>query len=209
VQHPDPRWPGRTAEEAAVLESIAHSAGRKWAEANVELILAQAQAAADAAWSPGLKKAVRRILVALAVVIAAAVIILWFVTDDPSAELIRENFDRIRLGMSLEEITRLLGPPGDYRTVTNTQNDSSNFERRDRVRAFSWAHDWSGNWSKIRISHNPTQVVWRSDNADVSIGINDSGQAQEGVYVPMRIPNDTNWDKFVRKVKRQWQRWFS
>src|SRR4051794_12025520 len=49
---------------------------------------------------------------ALAVLLAAGVFVLW-----PRADRItRENFDRIRGGMSREEVYAILGPPGDYRT---------------------------------------------------------------------------------------------
>jgi hypothetical protein len=206
VQHPDPRWPGRTAEEAAVLESIARSAGRKWAEENVDVILAQAQAAADAAWSPGLKKAVRRILVGIAVVIVAAGLILWYVNDDPSARVRMANFARIKPRMNLEEVSLVLGPPGDHRTAKNTINDSQNANRIDLPVIVPGNHptqDVVENFWPIPRSINPTQIDWLTDRADVHVWFNDSGQAYQWVYVPMRI--ETIWDK----VKRQWQRWFS
>jgi hypothetical protein len=205
AQQPDPRWPGRTAEEAAVLESIARSAGRKWAEENVDVILAQAQAAADAAWSPGLKKAVRRILAALAVVIAAAVIILWFVTDDPSAELTRMNVGRVKPRMTLEEVTLILGPPGDHR-MGNTQPDPNDYGFNYPI-SFHPSEDVIDSW-KIPRSQNPKRVVWRTDSADLTVLFNYSGQAYTWTYMPMWIPNETAWDKLSRNVKRHWQRLF-
>jgi hypothetical protein len=207
AQQPDPRWPGLTAKEAAVLESTTRSRGRKWVEGNVDLILAQSQAAADAAWSPGLKKAVRRILVALAVVMVAAVVILWFADDDSSAAARMANFARIKPGMNLEEVTLILGPPGDHRTVKNTIDDSLNRNRVDRpinVRIGRWTVDQNESYRRLFFgSKNPTRVHWLTDRADVHVWFNGTDQAYEGVYVPMRI--ETIWDK----VKRQWQRWFS
>jgi hypothetical protein len=205
AREPDVRWPGRTAEEAAILESIARSAGRKWVEENVDLVLAQARAAADAAWSPGVKKAVRRTLVALAVVTVAAVGILWFADNDSSAGARMANFARIKPGMHLEEVTLILGPIGDHRTVKNTIDDSLNLNRVDRPTAIpSGRHltvDEIESYGGIP-RKNPTRVDWLTDRAEVHVWFNDTDQAIEWVYRPMRI--ETSWDK----IKGQWQRWF-
>jgi hypothetical protein len=188
AQQPDPRWPGRTAEEAAVLESIARSAGRKWAEGNVDLILAQAQAAADAAWIPWLKKVWRGVLV-LAVVISAAVVILWYlstespISEPPIGRPSAANFGRLKEGMTLEEVTNILGPPGDYRTANTTWEDALG-----RFQGFP-AHRFPS------MTRNTKSVVWYTDHGNVQVYFISSGRTAMGIYEPMRIRNDTTSSK--------------
>src|SRR6516162_2477131 len=53
------------------------------------------------------------VLVGLAVVVAVGAVVLW---PQPPSRITRENYDRIREGMSRAEAQAILGPPGDYTT---------------------------------------------------------------------------------------------
>jgi outer membrane protein assembly factor BamE (lipoprotein component of BamABCDE complex) len=51
--------------------------------------------------------------VGLAVLVAVRVFVLWSRPD----RITEENFSRIKVGMSREEVHAILGSPDDYRTV--------------------------------------------------------------------------------------------
>ena len=53
------------------------------------------------------------VLAGLAVLVAAGAVVLW---PEPPSRITRENFDRVREGMTQAEVEAILGPPGDYRT---------------------------------------------------------------------------------------------
>jgi hypothetical protein len=53
------------------------------------------------------------VLAGLAVVVAAGAVVLW---PRLPSRITRENFDRLKKGMSRAEVEAILGPPGDCRT---------------------------------------------------------------------------------------------
>ena len=140
-------------------------------------------------------------LAALAVVVAAGMVILWFVIVDPSAELTRPNVTRMKAGMTLPDLTLLLGPPGDHRTA-NTEPDPNSYGL-EYPRSFP-----PGQTSAVPRSDSPKLVVWRTDGADLHVWLNDSGQAYRWEYSPMWIRNESPGDRLVRETKRRWHRWF-
>ena len=128
-------------------------------------------------------------LAGLAVVIAAGVVVLW---PRPASERItRENYDRIRAGMTRAEIETILGPPGDYTTAPT-----------EGVRVASSTFSAPG--SEIAY----LESRWLSDTAQAVVWFDYSGRANRGYYAPMRIKDETPWARFLWRAKRQWRRWF-
>jgi hypothetical protein len=131
------------------------------------------------------------LLVALAglAVVAAGVVVLW---PRPAPERItRENYDRIRAGMTRAEIETILGPPGDYTTapIEGVRVASSTFSAPGSEIAY-------------------LESRWLSDTAQAVVWFDYSGRANRGYYAPMRIKDETLWSRFLWRAKRQWHRWF-
>jgi hypothetical protein len=70
------------------------------------------------------------------------------------ATITKENYDRIRLGMTRSEIEAILGPPGDYTT---------------RPTSDLWQYGMF-----FRLSLNES-LIWRSDAGTLGIRFNDAG----------------------------------
>jgi hypothetical protein len=128
------------------------------------------------------------VLAGLAVVVAAGVVVLW---PRPPSRITRENYDRIRAGMTRAEIETILGPPGDYTTAPT-----------EGVRVASRTFSAPGSESAY------LQSCWLSDSAQAVVWFEYSGRANRGYYAPMRIKDETLWARFHWRLKRQWHRWF-
>jgi hypothetical protein len=111
------------------------------------------------------------------------------------------NFVRVKDGMTLAEVTAILGPPGDYTSAATTVDDGAPAAqflvfRKEGVRL----HDTE---------------LWRTDTAHAFVDFDRAGLAFRGCYTPMRkvsaspIPDNSQWAKVVWKVKELWHRWFS
>jgi hypothetical protein len=94
--------------------------------------------------------------------------------------------------MMIIEVEEILGPPGDYRTdkTESDENDFSvsNYERlsAERIRPLS-------------------AEIWRTDTGNGFVLFHHD-RVTDWVYSPAK--DDTPWKRFVRKVGRQWRRWF-
>jgi hypothetical protein len=147
-------------------------------------------------------------LAGLAVVAAAGAVVLW-----PRPERItRENFDRIRDGITRADVEAILGPPGDYRTG-HGEMDYGTGENTD------WTPD-SGpdfaprtNWSRLRgvrgqSSEDPSlRAGWIGDSFAILIVVDKSGQVTHKSLSPRRTTQGP-LDNLLWRVKRQWRRWF-
>jgi hypothetical protein len=146
------------------------------------------------------------VLAALAVVIAAGAVVLW---PRPASRITRENFDRIREGMSRAEVEAFLGPPGDYRTghgetgfgeseVTGWNEDPP-FRLDDAL-----------TWSRFpdQSPKDPSRWAnWLSDSFVILIVIDESGQVILKHIGPRRR-TQSPLDDLLWRAKRQWHRWF-
>jgi hypothetical protein len=135
----------------------------------------------------------KRALVGLSVLIVALTpmaLVLWPRPEGSKATA--ANWDRIRDGMTINEVEEILGPPGEYRTdkMEKDENDFSlsNYERlsAERIRPLS-------------------AEIWRTDTANGFVLFHHD-RVTEWVYSPAK--DDTPSKRFVRKMTRQWHRWF-
>ncbi len=115
----------------------------------------------------------------LLVTVSAVALVLWFAR--PSS-LTRQQFNRIKVGMSRAQVEAILGPPGDYRSA-ESESDGSPRQPGDRFGDFggggseSWdtdtgiasvefdssqnvcgGHFWSTKRSRDDLAYN---VAWR------------------------------------------------
>jgi outer membrane protein assembly factor BamE (lipoprotein component of BamABCDE complex) len=140
-------------------------------------------------WFP--ESAMRRrklllVLAGLAVAVAAGVVVLW-----PRPERItREDYDRIRPGMTRAEVEAILGPPGDYR-------NGPTYPDLPRPITLSWSGD-----------PDSPSAYWLGDRGGIYVYRGDPDRVGEASFVEVqRVPQDP-LDNLLWRAKRQWHRWF-
>jgi hypothetical protein len=119
------------------------------------------------------------VLAGLAVVGAAGVVVVW-----PRQELdqiTQENCDRIHEGMNREEVEAILGPPGYYATEPVIEIYPPAISLMD------WPRVWTGNKGWIVVNFDGHDLV-RSNSFTRN--------------------TDSPLEKLLRRLKRQWRRWF-
>jgi hypothetical protein len=117
-------------------------------------------------------------LAGLAVVGAAGVVVLW---PRPSSRITRENYERIRAGMSRAEIESILGPPGDYSGVH-----------------VAYTLHWRGD-------RMPDE--WVGDDGVIAVCYSQS-VACDVQFVPVEKVDFGLLGNYFWRAKRQWRRWF-
>jgi hypothetical protein len=122
-------------------------------------------------------------LVGLAVVGAAGVVVLWPRTE----RVTRENFDRIRKGMTRQEVEALLGPPEVYSTGPTTTDGPA-------VHRF------------FDVGDTPHGSVWETDTAIVQVTL--AGSVMYAEYHPLARQEQGPFDNLLWRAKRQWHCWF-
>jgi hypothetical protein len=137
------------------------------------------------------------VLAALAVVVAAGAVVLW-----PRPERVtKENYDRIRAGMTRAEVEAILGPPGDYRTGHGEMDYGG-----------TWLSD-PGPGFALRTSWGPGESTkylradWMGDSFGIVILIGQSGSVVHKLGLPRRTPQGP-LGNLLWRLKRQWRRWF-
>jgi hypothetical protein len=120
-------------------------------------------------------------LAGLAVVVTVGVVALW-----PRPERItRENYDRIKQGMSRSQVESILGLPGDYRTGPTA-------------------------YEEVLPEYKPTnRMEWWTDTLIIIIDFDEAGLAYE--YHRLRLGRTVQQspvDNLLWRAKRQWHRWF-
>jgi hypothetical protein len=151
------------------------------------------------------------VLAGLAVVVAAGVVVLW---PRPPSRITRENFERIKEGMSRAEVEAILGPPGDYRTGRGemdygTENEAWMPDTGPDLAGPDFA-PLETNWRRApgQSPEDPTlRADWMGDSFGIAIAIGQSGSVEEKVGLPRRTTQGP-LDNLVWRVKRQWHRWF-
>jgi hypothetical protein len=156
----------------------------------------------------------RKLLVALAAlaVVAAGVVVLW-PQPQPSSRITRENFDRIKVGMSRTEVEAILGPPGDYRTRLGETDGT------DVIGSPPWQPDWVdygpaiATWQPLvsdtgeRAIPETSAGVWICDSMEITIlSTDDSGRVYAAEAYARRSAGAL--DNLLWRFKRQWHRWF-
>ncbi len=131
------------------------------------------------------------LLLALAVLLVDAVFVYW----PWSSPATRENYDRIGVGMTMEEVEAILGPPDDYRNVDNEYDASS----PQPEHLFG------------RGSPSNGTTLWRGDTADIGFGFvrGEDGKfrVSTGIFCRMRPKSDNPYTNMQWRAQRRWRRW--
>ena len=149
------------------------------------------------------------VLAGLAVVVAAGAFVLWPRPD----RITRENYERIRVGMSSAEVEAILGgPPGDYRTV---RTEDEMYPRCFDLDAMAWHVEcdrdfeayrepmWFGNQGIIRVSFKSGFV------AELPAGLERAGETLPCKHFDGTVPcMASTLETLLWRAKRQWHRWF-
>jgi hypothetical protein len=134
----------------------------------------------------------RKLLGAVAVGLLALVAAGAFVLRPQPERITRENGARIRLGMNINQVRGILGPPGDHSTGPVIADGSP--------KAALGFRRFSSNSSN-------RSDVWVSDSAQVRVKWDDDTSFLV-VYTPMtRVPQPF-LDNLLWRAKRQWRKWF-
>jgi hypothetical protein len=145
----------------------------------------------------------RRKLVAAAVGLAVLVAVGAFVVrprTDPSLQAAieaRATFSRLKPGMTLAEMTKILGPSGNYNmTDTREFNPAVPYQR---------ATDWFGDSTKPAF---PYPFIWDRNTHTVSVFVDGSGKAVSGNIIFLRLKPVGPIERLTRWSKEQWRKWF-
>jgi hypothetical protein len=143
-------------------------------------------------------------LAGLAVLVVVGVIfVLW-----PQPERItRQNFDRIREGMTRADVEAILGPPGDHRTRLGETN----------LLGQNWLPDSDeydpgvATWRAARgnaIEGHISGAVWIGDTLDVRVFVDDTGRVFDASADERRTTKHA-LDSLFWRVRHQWRRWLT
>src|SRR5262245_57459436 len=96
------------------------------------------------------------VLAGLAVVVAIGVVVLW--ARAAPERITRENYERIRVGMSRAEVYAVLGPPGDYSTGDEKLSDLPLPPCQPQLQALS-LEEWTSDRVRIGVYFDGTGNV--------------------------------------------------
>jgi hypothetical protein len=147
------------------------------------------------------RRTLREALAGLAGVAAAAMAIaLW---PQPASSLItRQNFDRIRQGITRAEVEAILGSPGDYRTSLGQTDDPLGQLAPEMADYGPTLATWQL-WG-----NGPNRVgVWIGDSVEIIIYVDGSGHVVIS-HVLERRRNTNPLENFFWRANRLWHRWF-
>jgi hypothetical protein len=125
--------------------------------------------------------------------LATVAVMLW---PWPS-RITRENCQRICQGMNRAEVEAILGPPADYSTGPVDFRPPS--------------HTWP---SKNPVTGEAMPVFehimgrWETDTGTAVVVQDEAGRAVMCSYYPCLRTDQSVWDTFAWRAKRQWHRWF-
>jgi hypothetical protein len=122
----------------------------------------------------------------------------WFVFAPRPSRITEENWRRIRIGMSIQDVVAILGPPGDSRTGP-TAYVSSGSEVIMRP-----PHD-----KKIfdKPLMRPPDLQWHGDSGTIWVWLDHDEVYFDG-FTPTRPPQYSLWEWLRWRVERLSQRWF-
>jgi hypothetical protein len=144
------------------------------------------------------------------VVVASVVVVLW---PRPSSRITRENFERIRPGMTRNEVEAILGPPDDYRTglgESDFGDDSASHWVRDGTPFPPWIPGWLAYPNVPPMKGVPTtgiQATWCGDSCRIWVMVDDAGRVRHSYCLNRRLTQGS-LDDLLWWLKRQWDRWF-
>jgi outer membrane protein assembly factor BamE (lipoprotein component of BamABCDE complex) len=136
------------------------------------------------------------VMAGLAVLVAICV--LAFQTQSgphaPVTSISRVTFSRIKTGMTLAEVTAILGPPGNVSTM-ETEFDES---------AWVGAGDIFG----VPDAQIARIMIWSTDTAMVTVSFDRAGKLVIAGFCPLRPSTETTWSKTWKRIERRWRKWF-
>jgi hypothetical protein len=127
----------------------------------------------------------------LAVLLAVAQPVL-FPPGNP--RITKASYDRIQLGMRLEDVRSILGPPGDYRTGPTALFGAPCFMEAAPRRL-------SGPW--VEAFEKLTELRWEGDEAEIAVSIDPAGEVVRRDFTPVRLRPGSPVDRFLWR----WERW--
>jgi hypothetical protein len=130
------------------------------------------------------------VLVGVAVVVAAEVVVLW-PWREPVSPITRANYERIQLGMSLAEVTDMLGPLGDRRTC-DTEPDPA-------------PPVGLPNAAPTRPGHKFV-ALWDGDHASILVYVSPEDLVVGKQYLAVRPTSTAGpFNNFLWRAKRWWR----
>jgi hypothetical protein len=142
------------------------------------------------------------VLAGLAVVVAAGAIVfvLW---PEPPSRITRENFERIRPGMTQAEVEAILGPPGDYRTRLG-ETECWDAWKPDPADYGPAVAIWQ---PLVGLTPETSAGFWICDSMEIYIVTTDeSGRVHQAQASARRRAGTL--ENLIWRIKRQWRRWF-
>jgi hypothetical protein len=136
----------------------------------------------------GLAMSVRRLRVA-AVSIALLLFAAWLampVDLHPDTSITRDVFRRIKKGMTAEDVTGILGPPRHHVAVHGIDHET--------------AAEWFGTLDPEVARCN---MRWRTDTAEVVVGLDTSGRVVAGYFEPREVLPETNFSRLYKWCMRK------
>ncbi len=129
-------------------------------------------------------------LVAILIPAGVGAFVLWPRPD----RITRENYDRIREGMSRAEVEAILGPSGDYTTGPVKPRDGARLDMSDTS-------------STLEVRPG-SAAMWVSDAAYIIVFFDDSGRVKLSGFDPCTSEPQGPLDNLLWRIKRQWHKWF-
>jgi hypothetical protein len=140
-------------------------------------------------------------LAGLAVVAVAASFALWPRPD----RVTRENYDRVKKGMSRTEVEAILGPPGDYSTGPLTFG-SPNSAKCLGMDGRLWAKGTPVPGSMAL--RGVDSAEWRTNEKLMVVHFMESEFVAGAVCHEVSRVDQSPFGNFIWRAKRQWHRWF-
>jgi hypothetical protein len=110
--------------------------------------------------------------------------VLW-----PRPSATRENYDRIKAGMSRAEVEAIFGPPGDYRTTIT-------FHEMDRQDPFG-----------LGLPGESERDYWMTDEVRIRISFDSSGRVVgTNIGRAFSMPEDGTLDNLLWRAKSRWRK---
>jgi hypothetical protein len=117
----------------------------------------------------------------------------------PPSRITRENFHRIRVGMSRAEVEAILGPPEDYANGDTEQDGAATVQDYSQVataEAFLYRPpcSWQGDW--------------RDDRIHIHVALDLEGKVFLAWCGPLQPVDHGSLGNLRWRAERQWRKWF-
>ncbi len=149
------------------------------------------------------RRKLRWVLAGLAVLLlAVGGFVLWPQSD----RITRENYDRIKIGMTIAEAEAILGPPGDFSSgpLKYTQDSP-----RGRSNGAAAPRDFQLSSRLSRATESQWEPVeWRNDHRIAFVYVGSGELVRYAWFEEVERIDQSSVDNLLWRAKRQWQKWF-